>query len=86
VFQNPLIVSTAIFLVITQWAVAISYRRFGTTYRSHCNERGGLSLRCHRCSDYGVVTHRCHYFVVPLGDSTSISMLSYAQRHYDINF
>jgi hypothetical protein len=27
--------STALFWVITQRVVAISYRRFGTTYRSH---------------------------------------------------
>jgi len=34
----------------------------------------------------GGLTYRCHHFVVPLGDSASISMLSYSQRHYDINF
>ena len=38
------------------------------------------------CSVRVVVTHQCHYFVVPLGDSASISMLSYSQRHYDIYF
>ena len=32
----------------------------------------------------GVVIQRSHHFVVPLGDSASISMLSYSQSHYDI--
>ena len=38
-----------------------------------CNERGGW-----------FVTHRCHYFVVLLGDSASISILAFSQTHYDI--
>ena len=30
---------TALFSIITQWAMVISYRRFGTTYRSHLQGR-----------------------------------------------
>jgi len=33
--RNTLTVRTALFWAITQRVVVISYRRFGTTYRSH---------------------------------------------------